>query len=128
MYSTNGLIAQAVDNRTNLSQFFVSDGSAPSALVTLFMAGGGPESRRLISWLSGTTQSVSPSQALWTLAAAILLIAPLPFFARWLMILPLGRPFASAIGLKRVPHAGILVVFATLLSAASTLLSAPFRL
>ena len=123
-----GVIVFAARHRFAAERLLLSGiavGSLAGALVTLFMAGGGPESRRLISWLSGTTQSVSPSQALWTLAAAILLIAPLPLFARWLMILPLGRPFASAIGLKHVLYAGILVVFATLLSAASTLFVGP---
>lgn len=103
----------------------IAVGSLGGALVTLFMSRGGPESRRLLSWLSGTTQNASPSQALWTLAAAIFLIAPLPFLSRWMTILPLGRPFASAIGLKQTLCAGILIVFATLLSAASTLFVGP---
>jgi len=103
----------------------IAVGSLAGALVTFVMARGGPESLRLLNWLSGTTQSVSPSQALSTLAVAILLITPLPLLSRWLAILPLGRPFASAIGLKQSLCAGILIVFATLLSASSTLFVGP---
>ncbi|MBS9722099.1 Fe(3+)-hydroxamate ABC transporter permease FhuB [Tianweitania sp. BSSL-BM11] len=103
----------------------IAVGSLAGALVTVVMARGGPESLRLLNWLSGSTSRVSPEDAMTALAAAVLFIAPLPLLARWLQVLPLGLSFAQSVGLKRSLAASILVLIAALLSAASTLFVGP---
>ncbi|WP_312794023.1 Fe(3+)-hydroxamate ABC transporter permease FhuB [Tianweitania sp.] len=103
----------------------IAVGSLAGALVTVVMARAGPESMRLLNWLSGSTSRVAPEDAMMALATAVLFIAPLPLLARWLQVLPLGLPFAQSVGLKRSLAASILVLIAALLSAASTLFVGP---
>ncbi|MFD1702964.1 Fe(3+)-hydroxamate ABC transporter permease FhuB [Methylopila henanensis] len=90
------------------------------ALVT-----GDPRVAQFLTWLAGSTYSVSSAQAAASCAFAVVTALSLPLLTRWLAILPLGDPRALALGL----HVGrirlILLSVAAVLTAASTLLVGP---
>ena len=57
----------------------------------------------MLTWLSGSTYSVEPAQALRTalVAAGLMVLAPL--CRRWLTILPLGGATARSVGIALTP-------------------------
>ncbi|MEF2070122.1 Fe(3+)-hydroxamate ABC transporter permease FhuB [Consotaella aegiceratis] len=100
-------------------------GALAGAVITAVIARGGPESMRLLTWLSGSTQRVAPTEAIILAVFAVAMIAPLPFLRRWLTILPLGNALARSIGLSPRLAGGGLVLLAAVLSATATLFVGP---
>ncbi|QOG05218.1 Fe(3+)-hydroxamate ABC transporter permease FhuB [Aureimonas sp. OT7] len=96
-------------------------GSCAGAAVTAVISDGGPEAMQMLEWLSGAIQSSTPTQGIAAVASAVLLLLPLPFIARWLAILPLGRAGATALGMPAGRATGSMLVLAALASAAATL-------
>ncbi|MDR0219642.1 MAG: Fe(3+)-hydroxamate ABC transporter permease FhuB [Enterobacteriaceae bacterium] len=94
-------------------------------LVALVLASGDPRSGLLLAWLSGSTYSVEPTQALFTFLAAFILIALTPLFRRWLTVLPLGSISAQAVGVSLARSRLLILLIASALTAAATLMTGP---
>jgi len=94
-------------------------------LLMLMMASGDPRMSSILTWISGSTYNVSGTQALQTLGAMVVLLAMIPFCRRWLVILPLGRATASAVGMAVTPAQLLVLLLAATLTAAATLIIGP---
>ncbi|GHC73626.1 Fe(3+)-hydroxamate ABC transporter permease FhuB [Limoniibacter endophyticus] len=103
----------------------IAVGALCGSIITIVIARGGPESMLLLAWLSGSTQNVTPWEAVLVTGLAATFITPLFFLLRWLAILPLGAPVAKAIGLKHSLATGVLIAFAACMTAAATLFVGP---
>ncbi|OOF88675.1 Fe3+-hydroxamate ABC transporter permease FhuB [Rodentibacter ratti] len=94
-------------------------------LQRIAIASGDPRANQLISWTSGSTQSLDPSLAIpFTLLALILLMSSLAF-SRWLDLLRLQSPMAQALGLNIPRTRWILIIFSAILTALATLMIGP---
>ncbi|MBD2793660.1 Fe(3+)-hydroxamate ABC transporter permease FhuB [Xenorhabdus szentirmaii] len=94
-------------------------------LVALVLASGDPRTGMLLAWLSGSTYNVEPTQALFTLVVAIMLIALTPLCRRWLTVLPLGSMSAQAVGVPLIRSRLLILLLASALTAAATLMTGP---
>ncbi|OOF42813.1 Fe3+-hydroxamate ABC transporter permease FhuB [Rodentibacter rarus] len=94
-------------------------------LQRIVIASGDPRANQLISWTSGSTQSLAPTLAIpFTLLALILLVVSL-LFSRWLDLLRLQSPMAQALGLNILQTRWILIIFSAILTALATLMVGP---
>lgn len=90
------------------------------AIVGLIIASGSPSSVLLLSWLAGSSSSITMSMAIAAAVAAIIVLAVALLTTRWLGILPLGAPLASAVGVQ-VPRAqGAVFILVALTAAIAT--------
>ncbi|MBS0848522.1 Fe(3+)-hydroxamate ABC transporter permease FhuB [Citrobacter sp. JGM124] len=94
-------------------------------LLMLMMASGDPRMSSILTWISGSTYHVSSTQALQTLGVMVVLFAILPLCRRWLVILPLGRATASAVGMAVTSSQLLVLLLAATLTAAATLIIGP---
>ena len=94
-------------------------------LLMLMMASGDPRMSSILTWISGSTYNVSGTQALQTLGIMVALLVMIPFCRRWLVILPLGRATASAVGMAVTPSQLLVLLLAATLTAAATLIIGP---
>ncbi|WP_411703781.1 Fe(3+)-hydroxamate ABC transporter permease FhuB [Edaphovirga cremea] len=90
-------------------------------VITLLLASGDPRMGGVLTWLAGSTYSVTAGQALRTAAIAIVLLLLAPFCRRWLSILPLGSTTARAVGVALTPSRLVILLLAATLIAAATL-------
>ncbi|MDT3641421.1 iron chelate uptake ABC transporter family permease subunit, partial [Cronobacter sakazakii] len=95
--------------------------TAFSMMLVMLQASGDPRMAQVITWLSGSTYSVTPQHALRTLGVMAILLAATPFCRRWLTILPLGGDTARAVGMALTPARIALLLLAAALTAAATL-------
>lgn len=96
-----------------------------SSVLTAVIALGNQQSQMLMAWLSGSTGSVTATEALVGLAGVALLALPLFLAGRWLQIFPLGGATARSLGLP-VERARLVLVAATaLLTALASLFVGP---
>lgn len=96
-----------------------------NASVEFVLVSGDPRTAQLLTWLAGSTYAATAPFAAGACAAAALAALALPLAARWLAILPLGDPPAQALGLAVGRSRTALLVFASALTAVSTLLVGP---
>ncbi|HAT2906006.1 TPA: Fe(3+)-hydroxamate ABC transporter permease FhuB [Serratia marcescens] len=99
--------------------------TAFTTVIFLLLASGDPRMGGLLTWLSGSTYSVEPAQALRTalIAAGLLVLAPL--CRRWLTILPLGGATARSVGIALAPARLSILLLAATLTAMATLTVGP---
>ncbi|HEJ7919408.1 Fe(3+)-hydroxamate ABC transporter permease FhuB [Serratia marcescens] len=99
--------------------------TAFTTVIFLLLASGDPRMGGLLTWLSGSTYSVEPAQALRTalIAAGLLVLAPL--CRRWLNILPLGGATARSVGIALTPARLSILLLAATLTAMATLTVGP---
>ncbi|ONK18701.1 Fe(3+)-hydroxamate ABC transporter permease FhuB [Serratia sp. S119] len=99
--------------------------TAFTTVIFLLLASGDPRMGGLLTWLSGSTYSVEPAQALCTalIAAGLLVLAPL--CRRWLTILPLGGATARSVGIALTPARLSILLLAATLTAMATLTVGP---
>ncbi|HEJ7835859.1 Fe(3+)-hydroxamate ABC transporter permease FhuB [Serratia marcescens] len=99
--------------------------TAFTTVIFLLLASGDPRMGGLLTWLSGSTYSVEPVQALRTalIAAGLLVLAPL--CRRWLTILPLGGATARSVGIALAPARLSILLLAATLTAMATLTVGP---
>ncbi|OOF84312.1 Fe3+-hydroxamate ABC transporter permease FhuB [Rodentibacter ratti] len=94
-------------------------------LQRIAIASGDPRANQLISWTSGSTQSLDSAFAIpFTLLALALLIGSF-IFSRWLDLLRLQAPMAQALGLNIPRTRWILIIFSAILTALATLMIGP---
>lgn len=99
--------------------------TAFTTVIFLLLASGDPRMGGLLTWLSGSTYSVEPAQALRTalIAAGLMVLAPL--CRRWLTILPLGGATARSVGIALTPARLTILLLAAVLTAMVTLTVGP---
>ncbi len=95
------------------------------AVRAVVLAGGDPRGQQVIAWLSGSTYYVDLTSALVVTAAALLLALAAAPLTRWLDILPLGGPSATALGLPLARARLVLLLLVALLTAGATLVVGP---
>lgn len=95
------------------------------AIKSLVLAGGDPRGQQIIAWLSGSTYYVDMTSALTVTGAALLLALAAAPLTRWLDILPLGAPSATALGLPVVRARLVILALVALLTASATLVVGP---
>ncbi|MDQ1081791.1 Fe(3+)-hydroxamate ABC transporter permease FhuB [Pseudoroseomonas cervicalis] len=100
-------------------------GTVCGTVVTLLMASGDPRALALRAWMAGSTYRAGPAEAWSSGVAALLALAVLPLAARWLDVLPLGPGVARALGLRPAACRALLLLAASLLTAAATLAIGP---
>jgi ferric hydroxamate transport system permease protein len=96
-----------------------------SGLAALLVSAGDPRMALLQAWMSGSTYRVEPSDAFVALAVAALGCCALPLFTRTLDILPLGDATVRSLGVDIGLHRRWLLLLASVLTAASTLIVGP---
>nr|WP_314740725.1 Fe(3+)-hydroxamate ABC transporter permease FhuB [uncultured Haemophilus sp.] len=94
-------------------------------LQRIAIASGDPRANQLISWTSGSTQSVNATLAIPFTILALLLLAVSLLFSRWLDLLRLQAPMAQALGLNIQQTRWILIIFSAILTALATLIIGP---
>lgn len=102
-----GLVLTAffrIDRRAALSrEAMLLGGVAIATLLSSFLSIllflGDPRVLRVLNWLSGSTYSVTGEEAGILLFTSLVTIGILPFFARWLAILPLGPAVPIGLGI-----------------------------
>lgn len=99
--------------------------TAFTTLMTLLLASGDPRMGGLLTWLSGSTYSVSAEAAWRTLILAGVLMVLVPFCRRWINILPLGSVTAKSVGLALTPTRLAILLLAAVMTAAATLTVGP---
>ncbi|NGX87610.1 Fe(3+)-hydroxamate ABC transporter permease FhuB [Rahnella sp. Lac-M11] len=99
--------------------------TAFTTLMTLLLASGDPRMGGLLTWLSGSTYSVTAPMAWRTLVLAAVLMAIVPFCRRWINILPLGSVTAKSVGLALTPTRVAILLLAAVMTAAATLTVGP---
>nr|WP_299239702.1 Fe(3+)-hydroxamate ABC transporter permease FhuB [uncultured Halomonas sp.] len=95
------------------------------AVRSFVLAGGDPRGQQIIAWLSGSTYYVDLPAALIVASLAILLAWGTRPFSRWLDLLPLGDPTASALGVNVLRSRLLLLGLVALLTASATLVVGP---
>src|SRR5476651_1230275 len=99
--------------------------TAFSTLLTLLLASGDPRMGGLLTWISGSTYSVTADAAWRTLGLAAILMLLVPFLRRWINILPLGSVTAKSVGMALTPSRMATLLLASVLTAAATLTVGP---
>ena len=99
--------------------------TAFSTLVSLLLASGDPRMGGLLTWLSGSTYSVTMDQAWRTAAIAVVLLMLVPLCRRWVTILPLGSVTAKSVGMTLTPSRMAILLLAAVMTAAATLTIGP---
>ncbi|EWY37577.1 iron ABC transporter [Skermanella stibiiresistens SB22] len=95
------------------------------SVLGVIMASGNTRAFQLLGWISGSTYTLETSDAVLAAAVATVLILIVPVTARWLEILPLGETTARSLGVPLGSSRLSLVVLASLLTAAATLVVGP---
>ncbi|EOW2369991.1 Fe(3+)-hydroxamate ABC transporter permease FhuB [Cronobacter sakazakii] len=99
--------------------------TAFTMLLVMLQASGDPRMAQVITWISGSTYSVTPQQARNSLWVMLVLLALTPLCRRWLTVLPLGGETARAVGMALTPTRIVLLLLASALTAAATLTIGP---
>jgi iron complex transport system permease protein len=99
--------------------------TAFTTTIFLLLASGDPRTGGLLTWISGSTYSVTPEQAVRTAVIAAALIALAPLCRRWLSILPLGSATARSVGIALTPVRLSILLLAATLTAMATLTVGP---
>lgn len=99
--------------------------TAFTTTIFLLLASGDPRTGGLLTWISGSTYSVTPEQAVRTAILAAVLIVLAPLCRRWLSILPLGSATARSVGIALTPVRLSILLLAATLTAMATLTVGP---
>ncbi|MFS7197728.1 Fe(3+)-hydroxamate ABC transporter permease FhuB [Rahnella inusitata] len=99
--------------------------TAFSTLLMLLLASGDPRMGGLLTWISGSTYSVTADAAWRTLGLAAILMLLVPFLRRWINILPLGSVTAKSVGMALTPSRMAILMLAAIMTAAATLTVGP---
>lgn len=97
----------------------IATGAFCMAILTTVLASGGMRGYTLLIWMTGSTNRIGSPEAWAAFAGAIVLIAPLAFFSRWLDILPLGRKTGQSVGLAISRSRSTLAILAALMAVSS---------
>lgn len=99
--------------------------TAFTTTIFLLLASGDPRMGGLLTWISGSTYSVTSAQAIRTAVITATLILLAPLCRRWLTILPLGSATARSVGIALTPARVVILLLAATLTAMATLTVGP---
>lgn len=100
-------------------------GTFAAAVITLVLASGDPRAVYVLVWSMGPTYRATAITGMAGLAILLVSLAMLPFFQRWLQILPLGDQAARELGLSPRRSRISLLSLAAVLTATATLIVGP---
>lgn len=103
----------------------IAMGALCSAILTAVIATGSPQAFMLLGWISGSSAERLPEEVWMALGALVILVLPLALTARWLEMLPLGRPVGLETGLPIRASRAILIVLSACLTAVASLFVGP---
>ncbi|PWE52470.1 Fe(3+)-hydroxamate ABC transporter permease FhuB [Metarhizobium album] len=103
----------------------VSLSSISSFIIALLMTSQDPRLGQVLSWLSGSTYAVTPSDAISSAAVLFFGFLTIPLIARWLELLSLGESAASSLGIPLIGSRSILFSIAAVMTAVATTLVGP---
>ncbi|WP_260858963.1 Fe(3+)-hydroxamate ABC transporter permease FhuB [Paraburkholderia sp. BCC1885] len=95
------------------------------SVVGAVMASGDSRAALLLNLMLGNTYFVQPATAYTAVGVAFLALVLVPLLARWLQALALGAQFADGIGVPVIPARFAVLLFASILTAVSTLVVGP---
>jgi iron complex transport system permease protein len=99
--------------------------SVSGFVMAALMTAQDPRLGQLLSWLSGSTYAVRPSEAILATAMLAAALVCVPMIRRWLELLPLGRETAMASGVPMTLSYNVLFSMCALLTAGATILVGP---
>lgn len=99
--------------------------TAFNTILVMLMASGDPRMGDLLSWISGSTYSVTVGEAWRTGLIALFLMLLVPFCRRWINILPLGSVTGRSVGLALTPTRIALLALSAIMTAVATLTIGP---
>lgn len=99
--------------------------TAFNTVLVMLMASGDPRMGDLLSWISGSTYSVTAAQAWRTGVISLILLLLVPLCRRWLAILPLGSVTGRSVGLALTPARIALLALSAIMTAVATLTVGP---
>ncbi|WP_336232223.1 Fe(3+)-hydroxamate ABC transporter permease FhuB [Thalassospira sp. CH_XMU1458] len=103
----------------------IAIGALFDGFIAFLMAGGDPRATRLLAWSSGSTYGLGFDRASVLAIIAVSALPILPAFARWLNLFPLGPVTTKSLGVDLSISRGVMLMFASILTAAATLLVGP---
>jgi iron complex transport system permease protein len=95
------------------------------AIIGVLSATGDPRAVVLLGWMSGSTNGATTAEAPEAGIAALALVASSLLLVRWLAILPLGGPQATALGVPLARSRFLLLLLAAVMTAAATPIIGP---
>ncbi|QND50610.1 Fe(3+)-hydroxamate ABC transporter permease FhuB (plasmid) [Phyllobacterium sp. 628] len=96
-----------------------------TALISVILASGDPRAMSLISWMTGSTYSVTSSAAIISLVCALIAMVTVPVFLRPLQHFALGEISAHSHGVNVRTFRILILGFSALLTAIATLVVGP---
>ncbi|TWB12207.1 iron complex transport system permease protein [Rhizobium sp. ERR 1071] len=105
--------------------FGIAINTAFAALIAVLLGTGLPKVFGVMQWMAGSTYSTTPMQATIAVTIAAIMLLIVPFFNRWLDLLPLGTASSKALGLNISISRAALLLLAAVSAAAATLLIGP---
>jgi ferric hydroxamate transport system permease protein len=96
-----------------------------SSFLSILLFLGDPRVLRVLSWLSGSTYSVTGEEALILLFACLVATGILPLFARWLAILPLGPAVPTGLGVEQARSRMLIAAAVASMTGMATLIVGP---
>lgn len=103
----------------------VAISSLLGTLISLMLISGNPRMAGVLNWMNGSTYGADATAAMYTGVIALCLLALTPLLNRWLLILPLGSLTARGLGLNLNASRLAILLLASLLTAAATLVLGP---
>jgi len=99
--------------------------TAFTMLLMMLQASGDPRMAKVITWISGSTYSVTGQHTVYSFIVMAVLLALTPLCRRWLTVLPLGGDTARSVGMALTPSRLALLMLAASLTAAATMTIGP---
>jgi iron complex transport system permease protein len=103
----------------------VAIGAFSTAVISLIVASGDPRASYILAWTMGPTFRATGLVAIIACAIAGLGLFILPFFRRWLEVLPLGDGIATSLGIRPGLARGTLLLFAAMMTGIATMVVGP---
>ncbi|MDF7649014.1 Fe(3+)-hydroxamate ABC transporter permease FhuB [Erwiniaceae bacterium L1_54_3] len=99
--------------------------SLASSLTMILMLSGDPRALMLLNWSTGSTANIDEEMAIVALCIAAILCPLALLMQRWLVLLGLGQLTAQSMGINLRRSNLLILLLASLLTAAGTLLVGP---
>lgn len=112
-------------NPDHVLLFGIAINTAFAALIAVLLGTGLPKVFGVMQWMAGSTYSTTPLQAMIAVAMAVVFLAIVPFFSRWLDLLPLGASSSRGLGLNISVSRAVLLLLSAVSAAVATLLIGP---
>ncbi len=103
----------------------ISIGALSQAVIAVAVAAGGERAVAILTWLSGSTYSITRHDAVIAAAFSVVLCGAAPLLQRWLTLFSLGESHARSLGVPVMRARLIVLLFIALSTGAATLVVGP---